>query len=397
MLARLCAAARESLGAGFSVVMIREGERLRFGAGSGQPPELPQSDLLMEHLMRQPPELRAGTVRALLSKEPVAIDDVTVDPTTRNLQDVARQLNIRASASIPVLHEGEALGVLSVYFPRKHVFDPDEMEFLGALAEHAGIAIERARLYSQERETAERLRDLDRLRSEFVATVSHELRTPLTAIKGFALTLRDQWREFPQELREELLERLSDNSRSLEHMITHLLDFGRLERGEFELQPVEHDLEELVRRVLANMVHELSGRPVRSNLEPGVGVMADRFAFDRILGNLLSNAAKFSPPGTPIEVDAGRDCDQAVVTVRDHGPGIPEELLQRVFERFYRGSQSARGTGIGLAVARDLVELHGGRVEAANAEGGGAVFTVHLPASRVQGVALPVSGRTTTS
>jgi signal transduction histidine kinase len=381
VLSRLCEAAREAMAAAFSVVMIREDSRLRFGAGSHHPDELPKADLLLDSLMREPPELRPGTVRALFTKEPVTIEDVSTDPTTVMVRGVAHQLGIRAAGSIPIMRGGDAVGVLNVYLPRQHAFRPEELQFLVALAEHAGIAMERARLYAHERETADRLRELDRVRSEFVATVSHELRTPLTAIQGFALTLQNQWRTFPDSVREELLERLGDNARSLEHMITHLMDFGRLERGEFELQPARHDVGGLVRRVVANMVHAMSGHDVVTRLEPGVTATVDRFAFDRILGNLLSNAAKFSSPGKAIEItvcDVGGD---AVVSVRDHGPGIPATEFDRIFERFYRGPAIKRGTGIGLAVAKDLAELHGGRVEVVNAVGGGALFTVVLPAA----------------
>jgi two-component system sensor histidine kinase KdpD len=237
---------------------------------------------------------------------------------------------------------------------------------------------EQRRLARRDRENAERLQDLDRLKSEFVATVSHELRTPLTAVVGFASTLRSRWSELSPQVRQEFLDRLADNARSLEHLITHLLDFGRLERGEFRLEPQDHDLRELVDRIHRNMVHELEGHEVVADVPPGLVVRADAYAFERILGNLLSNAAKFSPPGTRIEVTGRPHGSGVVLAVRDHGAGIPDEALPHVFERFYRGAHTTRGTGIGLAVVKDLVELHGGTVEAANAPSG-AVVTVRLP------------------
>ncbi len=194
------------------------------------------------------------------------------------------------------------------------------------------------------------------------------------------MTLRRRWQDFPEDMRNEFLDRLGDNARSLEHLITHLLDFGRMERGEFEMELRPHDLAGLVRRLLGNMVHELSHHDVRAHVPEGLVVMTDPYAFDRILGNLLSNAAKFSPPETVIEIAGRREGDEVALSVRDHGPGIPEDARERIFELFYRRSGQARGTGIGLAVVRDLVKLHGGRVEARNA-GPGAVFTVHLVAA----------------
>jgi signal transduction histidine kinase len=117
---------------------------------------------------------------------------------------------------------------------------------------------------------------------------------------------------------------------------------------------------------------------VVTEVPSGLMVKADAHAFERILGNLLSNAAKFSPRGTRIEIAGRPEGSGVVLAVRDHGPGIPEEALPRVFERFYRGTQTTRGTGIGLAVVKDLVELHGGTVEGANASPG-TVVTVRLP------------------
>jgi signal transduction histidine kinase len=378
VLTKLCESAREAMGSGFAVVLTLEDDRLVFRVGVGQPPSYPTGDIPL-HLGRSTGlPVSAMAVRTM---EPVIIEDTDRDERFPELPRLATALGARAGAAIPIVHAGRPIGVLNVYLPNPARMAPDDVEFLVALAEQAGLAMERARLYASEREAAERLRELDRLRSEFVSTVSHELRTPLTAIEGFAQTLRNRWRQVPDELRDEMIERLVDNSRSLEHLITHLLDFGRLERGEFHVQPEPHDVGELVHRALANMVHELSGHRVVTDIPEGLAVDADRFAFDRILGNLLSNAAKFSPEGSVIEVAAERRGGEVVLTVRDHGPGIPNGAVDRVFERFYRGHQWTRGTGIGLAVAKDLTELHGGTISASNAPDGGAAFVVVLPAA----------------
>jgi two-component system sensor histidine kinase KdpD len=379
VLERLCGAARGAMEARFSVVLVHRGDHLSFGAGSGQPATFPEADVLLSHLVDDDAQRWSPTARALRTREPAMVRDLEAEA---GLAAVARQLGIRAMVAVPIEHAGEPMGVLNVYLPSPHVFRRAELEFLAALAEHAGVAMERARLYAKERETAEELRELDRLKSQFVATVSHELRTPLTAILGFAMTLRWRWRDFPQDLRDEFLDRLGDNARSLEHLITHLLDFGRMERGEFEIQLRPHQLAELVPRLLGNMMHELSNHVVTTAVPETLSVMTDPYAFDRILGNLLSNAVKFSPPGSAIEIAAVAGASDAgdgevALSVRDHGPGIAEDVRERIFELFYRGSEQARGTGIGLAVVKDLMVLHGGRAEARNADPG-AVFTVHF-------------------
>ncbi|MDP9341095.1 MAG: GAF domain-containing protein [Actinomycetota bacterium] len=380
ILERLCSSARLATDARFTIIFVAEEDQLVVGAGSGMPTTFPGGEMPLGSLLGDDAYLWSPPARALRSMAPVRIEDVRADDSLAPLLPLAEHVGFRSMISVPIERSGSAVGVLNAYFPGARTFRRGEVEFLEALAEHAGLAIERARLYAAERETAEGLRELDRLKSQFVATVSHELRTPLTAILGFAMTLRRRWQDFPEGMRNEFLDRLGDNARSLEHLITHLLDFGRMERGEFEMQLRPHDLAGLVRRLLGNMVHELSHHDVRADVPEGLVVMTDPYAFDRILGNLLSNAAKFSPAETVIEIAARREGDEVALSVRDHGKGIRAGARDRIFELFYRGPEQVRGTGIGLAVVKDLVALHGGRVEARNADPG-AILTVHFVAA----------------
>jgi signal transduction histidine kinase len=228
----------------------------------------------------------------------------------------------------------------------------------------------------------ERLSEQDRLKSELVATVSHEMRRPLTAVLGFAQTLRMRWDSLTPELREELLDRLERNAEALEHMIGQALDYSRLQLGQFpmELRPI--DLEPLIVRVVENLAYEVAGHDVRVSVGAGLRVSTEPYAFERILGNLLSNSAKFSPPSGAIEVTAARDGEWIEISVEDQGEGVPKSARERVFDHFYRGSTSVPGSGLGLAVVRELANLHGGSVRIEDPpQGRGAVFTVRLPAA----------------
>jgi signal transduction histidine kinase len=226
--------------------------------------------------------------------------------------------------------------------------------------------------------------DQDRLKSELVATVSHEMRRPLTAILGFAQTLRTRWDTLPSQLRGELLERVELNAQAMSHMIGQVLDFSRLQLGQFpiELRPLE--VEPLSARVLGNLGSQIAGHVVRTRGESDVRVLTEPYAFERILGNLVMNAAKFAPAGTTIEVGWTREGEEAVrLWVRDEGPGVPEPDRERIFDRFYRVERSGPGAGLGLAVVKELVLLHGGRVwmdsASPGAEGVGAVVSFTLP------------------
>jgi signal transduction histidine kinase len=376
----LCRAACRGLAARFAVVLAREKGPLTLLAGSEERDGLgAEARRALRHLLDDADEESAPTPLALRTGTAVVVPDMERGGGADGLRDLIRQAQVASMAAVPIIRGERPIAVLNVYLPGVHRFSQDERGFLEAIAEHAAIAFERARMYSQEKENAARLREADRMKSEFVATVSHELRTPLTGIIGFALTLRNRWRDLSGELRDELLQRVEENGRSLEHLITHLLDFSRLERGQFRIEVAPQDASALVRKVLQNMAHELEGHTVIVSAGRDVEVMSDPYAFERVLGNLLSNAAKFSPTGTAIRISVSPEGELVRLAVRDEGPGVPADAIDRIFERFYRGTDgSVRGAGIGLTVVKELVELQGGRVEVANADPG-AVFTVFLP------------------
>jgi signal transduction histidine kinase len=226
----------------------------------------------------------------------------------------------------------------------------------------------------------------DRLKSELVATVSHEMRRPLTAILGFSQTLRLRWEDLPSGLRGELLERVEQNAQAMSHMIGQVLDFSRLQLGEFHIELRSLEVEPLVTRVLGNLGSATSDHVVRTRGEPEIRVLTEPYAFERILGNLIANAAKFSPAGTSIEVGWTPAGEMVRIWVRDQGPGVPEPDRERVFERFYRVRRTGPGAGLGLAVVKELVNLHGGRVwmdAASPGEGVGAVVSVTLPVEEI--------------
>jgi PAS domain S-box-containing protein len=228
------------------------------------------------------------------------------------------------------------------------------------------------------------LREADEAKQEFVATVSHELRTPLTPLKGFLLTLlRDDFNPSPEQL-DEILHRMLQQSERLEVLIEDLLSMSRLERGEFRIEPTIVELEPLIDSVIAER-----GRTVTRTGEHHVAAMADAGRVVQVLANLLSNAEKYSPEdgdiGVSVAVLAGPDGSDGVVELRvsDQGPGIPEDQREAVFERFRRlGHHLTReqgGTGLGLYIARRLVESMGGCIWVEGDLGAGSTFVFTLP------------------
>ena len=230
------------------------------------------------------------------------------------------------------------------------------------------------------------LRRADRVRRDFVANVSHELRTPLTAIRGYLEALGDST---PEESRQ-FLEVLTRQTGRMERLVRDLLRLARLESGQERLETAPCAIEDLLARVEADLSPLLSARrlAVDRRIAPGAEqVRADPQQLQDALRNLLENAANYSPEGGSITVQTARREGRVRISVSDDGPGIPEEDLGRVFERFYRVEKSRTrerkdpgGTGLGLSIVKHIVEIHGGNVSAANRLPHGAVFTIELPA-----------------
>ncbi len=229
-----------------------------------------------------------------------------------------------------------------------------------------------------------RLKQLERTREEFVANVSHELRTPLSLIRGYVETLLDGAKDNP-EVATKFLETIHRNSGRLQFLIEDLLTISELESGRLKmnLRPVQ--LRPLVEKVLEDFETQADTRRVTlTNELPELTAQADANRLHQLLGNLIGNAIKYGRPDGKVRVSASRTDDGMIqVCVRDDGPGIPAESLDRVFERFYRvdkaRSREQGGTGLGLAIVKHIVQGHGGKVWVESEPGQGAAFYFTLP------------------
>jgi two-component system phosphate regulon sensor histidine kinase PhoR len=228
-----------------------------------------------------------------------------------------------------------------------------------------------------------RLNQLERTREEFVANVSHELRTPLSLIKGYVETLLDGAKDNP-EVQIKFLQTIQRNAERLQFLIEDLLTISELESGRLQmnLQPIK--LQPLVERVLEDHKSQANAKKVAlANGVPDLVVEADAERLQQVLGNLISNAIKYGRSEGRVEVNACKTDEAVELCVRDDGPGIPHEALERVFERFYRvdkaRSRDAGGTGLGLSIVKHIVQTHGGRVWAKSESGQGAAFFFTLP------------------
>jgi signal transduction histidine kinase/GAF domain-containing protein len=234
--------------------------------------------------------------------------------------------------------------------------------------------------FRREREAAQRLRALDDMKNTFLEAVSHDLRTPLTSILGSALTLEQTGTSISTEDGLDLVQRIAANARKLERLLSDLLDLDRLQRGIVSPQRRLTDLGTLVRQTVEDS-DLLRGHPVELDT-PTVEISIDAAKVERIVENLLANAARHTRPGTRIWLRVAAVEEGALLTVEDEGTGVPPELRQAIFEPFRQGDgpkSHSPGVGVGLSLVARFAELHGGRAWVEDREGGGASFKVLLP------------------
>jgi PAS domain S-box-containing protein len=233
--------------------------------------------------------------------------------------------------------------------------------------------------FRREREATLRLRALDDMKNTFLEAVSHDLRTPLTSILGSALTLEQAGLDIPRDDAVDLLQRIAANARKLERLLSDLLDLDRLQRGIVAPQRRPTDLSMLVRQVVRES-ELLGGREVDIEAEP-VQANIDAAKVERIVENLMANAARHTPPGTPLWVRVLKEPLGALLIVDDAGPGVPDEVKEAVFEPFRQagGPNPSPGVGVGLSLVARFAELHGGSAWVQDRPGGGASFRVYLP------------------
>lgn len=305
------------------------------------------------------------------------------DPATKPVLAPPGHLAGGETLRLALQRGGRSVALLHVVAGRP--LERAELESLQALSELVTAALVNASLYASQQTAMARLRDLDALKTVFLSTASHELRTPATAIAGFAGLLTSSWDRFTEEQRQDFVERIGSNAQSLSTVVQDLLDFSLLDRGSPELALVRVDLSAVVDAVLDRLGPSFSEHEIEREIEPAVAVHGDRNGLERITTNLLANAVKFSPGASTIRVAVRAEAGEAVLEVSDQGPGVPVDERDRVFARFYRGAGDAvlqtRGVGIGLSVVAELVERMHGVVSIDDAPGGGARFTVALPAA----------------
>jgi PAS domain S-box-containing protein len=327
---------------------------------------------------------RSGVPNVLRTGFPELVSEITdellaetaPDPEHRRL---LRSLGLKSYIIVPLIARGRTLGALTLMTAESgRRYGMGDLAFAENLAGRAALAVDNARLYREAQE-------LNRMKDEFLATLSHEMRTPLNAIVGWAHLLRD--RKLDEATTERAIETINRNAKSQSQLIADIFDVSRIVTGKLrlDLRPVE--LAPIVELTVDTMrpTAEAKGVVLETHVEsasPTVSGDADRL--QQVVWNLLANAIRFTPQGGLVSVKVARERAHATIVVEDNGAGMPPELIPRIFERFLQGDSTTTrfhgGLGLGLAIVRHIVELHGGTVEASSPGPGlGSTFKVSLP------------------
>ncbi|HET8797839.1 MAG TPA: ATP-binding protein, partial [Thermoanaerobaculia bacterium] len=325
---------------------------------------------------------------------------------------------------VPMIAHDRVIGVISVESYRKNAFHADDLIMLTSIANQAAVAIENAHLYrdlegltyaleqrvqertNELRETNLRLLAADRSKNQFLANMSHELRTPLNSIIGFSSVLIDATRGLLSPRLHRFLENIHAAGNHLLELINDILDLSKIEAGKMELRADTFDLRETiaaVERVMRGFAAEAKVQ-ILSSIDAALpSVRLDEGRLKQILFNLLSNAVKFSPHGGVVSIacrfvargESPLGFDTVRIDVADQGIGIPADELQRIFVAFYQTEHGRRsrkgGTGLGLSLTRNFVELHHGKIEVKSKPGEGSTFTLYLPIDYAEAAAGPES------
>ena len=336
------------------------------------------SDPLGEDPDRQYPvgSLAAVTRMTQWSNDVTADDRLNRPDLQGTVNDLLDQ-GVRSAVSSPLEWGDELLGVVSFHCKAPRVWKETDVEFIEGAAREVAVALHHARLYSRAVETADELARLDELRRDFVSMVSHELRSPMTVISGIADLLLKRSDSLPDDTKKDLVETLGRESRRLNRLVSDVLDVEAIDHGRVQFSIENVDVVDLVKESIKDAGD--SDR-VKLSVEPTeIVIPLDRDRIKQVLLNLLSNAFKFSPEGTPVKVRVQSDDAGVIVSVRDEGPGLSDEDQALLFQRFARLQGRQPGSGLGLYLSKTFVERHGGRIWVESEPGRGSTFSFFLP------------------
>src|SRR5262249_2393469 len=344
---------------------------------------------IVETMLATPVRKGEGATGRLAEvQEPVQVPDIFDAPVASRVRDALVRAGYRALLAVPLVREDHLIGGLTVIRKATGEFGPDIVELLKTFATQSALAIQNARLFREIEQKSRELEAASRHKSEFLANMSHELRTPLNAVIGFSEVLTERMFGELKVKQAECLKDIHASGQHLLSLINDILDLSKIEAGRMELEVTDFDLPMAIDNALT-LIRERAARrsiALHTTVDERLGqIQGDERKIRQVLLNLLSNAIKFTPEGGRIEVGAKPVDGFVEVSVTDTGVGIAPEDQEAIFEEFKQVGSSDKkveGTGLGLALSRKFIELHGGKIWVKSQIGHGSTFTFTVPVRR---------------
>jgi signal transduction histidine kinase len=341
---------------------------------------------VVKFMRARPFAVERGNVvgRVVLEGKVVQLDDVQNDPEF-TYKEAAQAVGVRTMLGVPLLRQGETIGVVVLQRRRLEPFTNKQIELAATFADQAVIAIHNVRLFDEIQDKSRQLAEASQHKSQFLANMSHELRTPLNAILGYTELIADGIYGVPPEKMLAVLKRVESNGRHLLGLINAVLDLSKIEAGQLVIDLADYSLKDIVQTVCVAIEPLAADKKIAlktelsSNLPPGRG---DERRLTQVLLNLVGNAIKFTDTGEVV-IKAGANNGSFDLSVRDTGPGISAADQLKLFQEFQQADNSITrkkgGTGLGLAISKRIIEMHGGRIWVESVLGEGSTFSLTLP------------------
>ncbi len=381
----IAASAARLMGPCAASILMRDGDRIQLRASAGRTLTGVDQTLGMYPLPFDPD--KTFSARAMVDRKVVEILDSEDPGMLEMAKRIGRAGGWRSATMVPLVRDDEGIGVITLTHPEPGFrLTRKQLELMMTFADQAVIAIQNVRLFGEIQEKSRQLEIANQHKSDFLANMSHELRTPLNAIIGFSEVLVEKMFGEVNDKQLDYLRDIHSSGKHLLSLINDILDLSKIEAGRMEIDPSDFDLPSALQNALTLVRERAQRHGISLGLEVGqeiASIRADERKFKQILLNLLSNAVKFTPDGGRVDVIAKRETDRIAIAVQDTGIGIAPEDQAAVFEEFKQVgrdyTRKAEGTGLGLALAKRFVELHGGELSLQSEPGKGSTFTFTLP------------------
>jgi signal transduction histidine kinase/DNA-binding response OmpR family regulator len=330
------------------------------------------------------PEIR----EAARTGKPVVIEEAKNHPLLREVREEIRRLDFNSLMVLPVIYRSEVIGTLMLRAAGEKAFSSEEVDFCGLAANISARALKNADLFERVMDGNRRLKEIDRLKSDFVRTATHEFSTPVTVLHGYLDLIRDEGEDNLTPRQREYLAIALESSDRMVDLIDDMLDLAKLEAGKVAYEILRRDVRDPVEKVFAILAPYAgeSGLTVRiEHPEEAYFAYFDNQRIERVVMNLVGNAIKYTAPGGDIAISFRRVEAEVHVSVCDTGEGIPAAYLTEIFDEFTQVKRDSvrKGAGLGLAICKKIVEAHNGRIWVHSSENEGSCFSFSLPAGHL--------------